>query len=131
MKINKNGNRGLIRQGDVLLVKINKIPETAKRIPRKEVTLALGEVTGHHHTFKDGAVGYAEKLNDHGITLAEYVDVQKLIDEVNGVHTARLEHQEHDAFVAGGSTDTSIQPGNYKVAMPFQYERGELKKVVD
>ena len=131
MKINKNGNKGQFRQGDVLLVKIDRIPESAKRINSKQVTLALGEVTGHHHTFTDGAVGFADQINEHGITLAEYVEVQKLIQEVQGVRVAALGHQEHEAFPVNTGVTESIEPGTYEVVMPFQYERGEMKKVVD
>ena len=133
MKINKNGNPGQFRQGDVLLVKIDAIPKTAKKIKGEMVTLALGEATGHHHSFTGGVVGYAEKVNDHGITLAEYIEVQKLLDEVKGVRVveSHLGHQEHEAFPVDAGTTESIKPGNYEIVMPYQYERGEMKKVID
>lgn len=43
-----------IHQGDVLLVRVEKLPEGIK--PRKDRTLKLGESTGHHHTLTAGTV---------------------------------------------------------------------------
>lgn len=40
----------MARQGDVLVVKIDKIPEDAKLSENK--TIAYGEVSGHYHTFQ-------------------------------------------------------------------------------
>jgi hypothetical protein len=40
-----------IRQGDVLLIKIDRIPENAKKLEDK--ILAYGEVTGHSHRFSE------------------------------------------------------------------------------
>jgi hypothetical protein len=42
-----------IQQGDVLLFhRVEKLPAGCVR--RKDRTVALGEHTGHHHTFEDG-----------------------------------------------------------------------------
>ena len=58
----------MMRQGDVLLVRVKSIPATAKKQnPIKgRIVLALGEVTGHSHTvdadaadwWKDGDTDY-------------------------------------------------------------------------
>jgi hypothetical protein len=60
------------RQGDVLIERVSKIPSSAKKQksgPR--VILALGEVTGHHHSFDGG-------------TVTEYADEEKRYFEVRG-----------------------------------------------
>ena len=45
---------GVIRQGDVCLVRVKAIPKDAVEQPitGNKVILALGEATGHHHRFE-------------------------------------------------------------------------------
>ncbi len=76
------------RQGDTLLRRLSSpIPATAKRI--KSPTLALGEKTGHHHTFSEGgAVAFAD---DERSPVAEFVEVT--------APEAPLTHQEHSTIV--------------------------------
>lgn len=40
---------GYARQGDVLISKIDSIPK--KAVPKKDLIVAEGEITGHHHQF--------------------------------------------------------------------------------
>ena len=41
----------IVRQGDVLLVPVEEIPEDAELVSQgSELTIAYGEATGHHHT---------------------------------------------------------------------------------
>lgn len=72
------------RQGDTLLRRLPVlIPATVKRI--KSPTLALGEVSGHHHTFRDGgAVAFAD---DEKSATADFVRVT--------AETSTLTHEEH------------------------------------
>ena len=72
----------LMRQGDVLIIPVSEIPSGL--VKTNKVTLALGEVTGHHHTIHANATGYAEKDTD----LADYFEVEG--------GPAVLTHQEHD-----------------------------------
>ncbi len=97
------------RQGDVLLVPVANIP--ANRVKTNRVTLAFGEVTGHHHTISNGAVGYAANPTD----LAEYVEVT--------ADTADLTHQEHDTI--------TLPKGTYRSVRQVEYAPGELKNVAD
>ena len=98
------------RQGDVLLIPVNSIPENLKQT--KKVTLALGEVTGHHHSiFNDGVVGFA----DDEESLAEYIQVK------NG--PAELIHQEHDVI--------EIPEGKYRSVIQSEYTPQEIKRVQD
>ena len=80
-----------LRQGDVLLRAI-QIPTEAKHIPIRPV--ALGEKTGHHHSF----------LADPGICLEECVEMYEV--ETKGAITTfiritgdgvSLVHQQHKA----------------------------------
>jgi hypothetical protein len=97
------------RQGDVLITPINEIPSGLKRT--NKVTLAFGEVTGHHHTIYDsGCVGYANEIEG----LAAYLDVES---------DCNLTHQEHDTI--------TIPPGKYKVTRQVEYTPAALKNVAD
>ena len=45
--------RGLIRQGDLLLVPVAGLPEGADRVRSGRLVLAEGEATGHAHVVDD------------------------------------------------------------------------------
>lgn len=97
------------RQGDVLIVPVSEIPTGL--VKTKKVTLALGEVTGHHHTIFDGAVGYAST----DTALAEYF-------EVKGTK-AELTHQEHSTI--------EIPSGTYRNVRQTEYSPSQLRNVAD
>ena len=98
------------RQGDVLITPITQIP--ADLYKTKKVTLALGEVTGHHHSILDGnCIGFAMQEND----LAEYLDV--------GPSGAELTHQEHSTI--------TLPPGKYSVTRQTEYSPEALRNVAD
>lgn len=98
------------RQGDTLLRRVASIP--GKLIKTKSPTLALGENTGHHHTFSEGgAVGFA----DDETALADFVEVK--------APEAPLTHQEH-------STITYPQ-GTYESLKQVEDTSKEVRPVVD
>jgi hypothetical protein len=97
------------RQGDVLIMPVKNIPTSLKKT--KRVTLALGEVTGHHHSISNGAVGYADDENG----LSEYFEV---IDD-----SANLTHQEHDTI--------TFPKGTYKKVIQVEYTPQEIRNVAD
>jgi len=105
------------RQGDVLFIRVDSIPDNVKQIPGNEVTAAEGEVTGHHHTISGGATGYASTVPEKptGRILAEFVEVRQ--------DGAALTHQEHDAI--------SFSPGNYRSIRQTEYTPAALKRVSD
>jgi hypothetical protein len=145
----------VFRQGDVLIREVPKdhIPmmlsgtQTVKRDQRTgKVTLAYGEVTGHHHTFSDKSkvnmfakAGEAEMFEGpsggnsgarelaklrHGVesdplmdpTLRRFIDVQSEV--------ALLEHQEH--------TTIEVPRGFYEVVIQREYAgRQEIRRVAD
>jgi len=99
------------RQGDVLLVPVNEIPSGLKTV--KKLTLALGEVTGHHHSiYGGGAVGFA----DDEEALADYVSV-------SAPEGVELVHQEHDTI--------TIPKGTYQNVRQQEYTFQQMRPVAD
>jgi hypothetical protein len=99
----------MYRQGDVLIVPVNAIPSGLKKT--KRVTLALGEVTGHHHTISEGAIGYGAS----DTALADYFEVKD--------STADLTHQEHDTI--------TLPKGKYQKVIQTEYSPQEIRNVKD
>lgn len=97
------------RQGDVLIMRVNSIPENL--VKTNKVTLALGEVTGHHHSIlSENVVGFAEVET----ALAKYIEVKS---------QAVLTHQEHDPI--------TLPEGTYRAIIQKEYEPGALRNVAD
>jgi len=103
----------IYRHGDVLLTKIESIPKEAKKIAG--ATLALGEVTGHHHSFTSGTVQlYEPKTATDGV---KYVDV--------ATKSASLTHQEHK--------EIRVPQGQYKMSIEREYNPMDkvIRQVMD
>lgn len=103
-------NTKLYRQGDVLVIPVSTIPtDTLKQT--KRVTLALGEVTGHHHSIDVmEAVGYG--TSEDG--LASYFEASSDVE---------LTHQEHDTI--------TIPPGKYRSVRQSEYSPSAIRNVAD
>jgi len=99
------------RQGDVLSIKIDKLPKDLKQT--KACTLAFGEKTGHHHTISNGATGFADPNDTEG--LAEFMTVTE--------DQAALDHQEHDTI--------NFPVGNYRNVIQTRYTPEALQRVRD
>lgn len=98
-----------LRQGDVLLIRVNKIPSDL--VKTKSNTLALGEATGHHHTlFGNDVVCYAENEN----SLADFFEIKT---------EANLVHQEHDAI--------TLPKGKYRKVIQVEYTPAGIRNVAD
>lgn len=94
--------RGLLRQGDVLLIPLDRVPEdviVSEYGPR--LVLAEGEATGHAH------VALADEAE-----LAEAPD-GTLYLFVGGEKGAVLVHEEHDTI--------PLVPGSYEVRRQREY----------
>lgn len=102
----------LMRQGDVLLRRVDSIPRGLKRVPAENgrVVLAHGEATGHHHSFED----------DGGVSLLEGDSGERFLDVGHG---ADLEHQEHGAI--------AVPPGSYEVVRQREYSPEAIRNVAD
>ena len=71
-----------MRQGDTLYIKIKAVPKTAKKSENN--TIALGEVTGHHHTFQ----GQLQIFREPKLSMCrtgQYAEIEN----------AKIVHQEH------------------------------------
>jgi len=106
----KNKKQLILRQGDILLISVDSIPNNL--VKTKKVVLALGEATGHHHSILDGnAIGYAKKETE----LCSFIEVQEAL--------AALTHQEHDTI--------QLLKGKYQVINQVEYTPTEIRRVVD
>lgn len=87
----------LYRQGDVLLKKIDVLPDNLKP---KDKILAYGEVTGHNHKFTSEQVLVFEDVKHQ-----QFVDVKE---------EAILEHEEHKHI--------TIPKGLYEVVIQREFD---------
>ncbi len=99
------------RQGDVCLIRVDALPDGAKKESTDEsVVLAYGEVTGHSHrlmTKVNGLSMYAWK-EDKLVELRE---------------PGQLVHEEHSTI--------ALKPGLYKVVIQREYTPERIRRVVD
>ena len=97
-----------IRHGDLLLIKIDKLPKDVKELERGNVTLARGEATGHAHT----VTGKVALLT---LEQERYLAVQEA--------TAILAHQEHGPI--------ALNEGIYKIMQQREYAPERVRIVRD
>lgn len=100
----------MFRQGDVMLVRVNALPENAQKTKpgQRGVVLAEGEVTGHAHTMS------ADTTTMYTALQREWVVVETDTD---------LTHEEHDAL--------TIPAGIWRVVHQREYDAGEVRRVLD
>ena len=96
------------RQGDVLVERIDTLPEEAE--PKGDGVLAEGEMTGHAHRLD--ATSDARVLVD---SLSLYIEV--------GPAGARLVHEEHGPI--------ALDPGRYRVWRQREYDPTGPRNVQD
>ena len=127
-------------QGDVMLKKIDKLPEGLEKLSTK--VLQESEVTGHHHHFKPTAdvavyqtkpdlLNPSSSLKTITPNLGKYIEVGtngdvylyhgKGFDESPAIQG----RGDHDAF--------KIEPGIYEVDIvrEYDYDKNESTRVVD
>lgn len=106
--------RTILRQGDVLLVKIReKNLDDAARVARQagRLVLADGEATGHAHAIDEAL---AELFEDRRGVL--YLRVQ-------AGRPAQLVHEEHAAL--------DLAPGLYRIVHQREYAPDAIRRVAD
>lgn len=114
------------QQGDVILQKVEKLPDNLKKL--EGATVAFGEVTGHNHTFYDDTVIEAEKF-DHRTNKGSkkvnlYEDSNKTIfAEI--LAPVFLRHQEH--------LPIEFKTGVFRIGIVREYDHVEKlsRKVID
>ena len=104
----------VIRQGDVLLVRVKAIPKDAIEQPIEgtKLTLAYGEVTGHHHRFEFMDTSYNVKLYSKGGD--RYLDVSAPL---------ALLHEEHST--------AKVPAGKWMIPQQVEFTPAELRRVAD
>lgn len=101
-----------IRQGDVLLFPVAKLPKGAVEVKTDgDVILAFGEVTGHAHRIKRAEKPSA-RVYDFGAE--RYIQV---------LEKTPLTHEEHSAIF--------LDAGIYRQAFQHEEKRAEIQRVAD
>ncbi len=102
--------RNQYRQGDVLLIQEDKLPEGCleEEVCGTRIVLALGEATGHSHAID---ASFARAYQNSG--------ERYLVAQMGAV----LKHEEHDHL--------SIKPGVYRVLKQREYEPTGWRGVLD
>jgi hypothetical protein len=93
------------------------IPKTAKRVPLRPV--ALGEVTGHHHSFMSNVADDVAEL----VEMYEGEDGQTYVRVLGEPGEVSLVHQEHKAHI--------VPPGDYAVTIQQECTDWGAKPVID
>lgn len=123
-----------IRQGDVALVEVDRLPDgmTLVEGQEKKIVLAWGEVTGHHHRIEDHIArrreepGAADEIAEAAISRAQAK--ARLWKAPNGerylevIETVTLSHEEHSAH--------ALLPGIYQLPMQVEYVAPEMTRQV-
>lgn len=101
-----------IRQGDILLVPVDKIPQGAKREPlsKEGIVVAEGEATGHHHRIKRTTVS---RRKDRSPEVRAFTKGKTRYIHVPAGVKAELSHEEHETL--------AIPPGDHKVVTQREY----------
>lgn len=114
----------IVRQGDILLVKVNVAPASFAPLPTKNgaVTVGFGEVTGHHHTIADAVwyVAPGTTMDDlHQFALGDKTMPVFVVAQEATV----LTHQEHAPI--------ALDAGVWQVVRQRTYEPGRILSVRD
>jgi len=109
------------QQGDVLLKRVNKLPEGLTEI--KDLVLQHGETTGHKHQFAGNAAVkiYAKPRTQTELRITE-IDGEKYIQVLE---PSALSHEEHKTI--------NVEPGIYQldIVREYDYEKDEVRRVID
>ena len=97
----------MLRQGDVLLIQVDSIPQDAQR-EKGPIILAHGEATGHAHKIKLKSARIFQKEGQRFLR----VPTQAL-----------LEHEEH--------TNLYVPAGDYEVIIQREYSPEAIRNVAD
>lgn len=102
----------LVRQGDVFIQRVERVPDTARQSPLPHGTLVHGEVTGHSHRLEDLETGQLYAGGPAG----------ELFLEITAT-SGRIIHEEH------GPID--LRRGAYRVWRQREYTPQAIRLVYD
>lgn len=122
-----------IRQGDVLLLRVNEMPADTQEVAPdgNRIVLAYGEVTGHAHAIYDHVQAAPTQQDEARATeiAGAAIARAKLYSAANGdrylqvVEPVTLKHEEHTAH--------TLPPGIYKLPAQVEYSPAKLLRVAD
>lgn len=100
------------QQGDITLFKTDELPKDVT--PKKGATLALGEVSGHHHTLYDSLEGAAAKSfnpseEGYGSNAVQLFEDKNKVVYAKVDNVVYLRHQEHKPI--------TVTPGVYRIGI--------------
>jgi hypothetical protein len=101
----------MIRQGDVLLVKVDEVPAEATKVKRDQrgrLIVAEGEATGHAHAIQ------AKSANLFEMGTFMYLEATRKVV---------LAHEEHE--------NIQLDPGTYKISRQREYTPERIRQVAD
>jgi hypothetical protein len=104
------------RQGDILIEKINAIPENLR--VEKGVVLAHGEATGHAHAISEPAA--VKIYSPEAVAGDQQVSSEKF---VHLTKASQVQHQEHAVI--------PLTRGKYRVTRQREYTPGAILNVAD
>lgn len=114
-----------VRQGDVMLVKVDSIPKglEEKKRDRGLVVLAYGEVTGHMHAFKSDAVTcYSDGAEEEYLEIMEQAYLKHgTINEIKGKSDNK--NPDHDGI--------DLPVGKYRIIRQREYTPEKIRRVQD
>jgi hypothetical protein len=125
----------VFRQGDVCLLQVDSMPSDCVLVPdqQSKITLAWGEMTGHHHRIEDHAAarqGEARQAGDAVKTLIASTQAKARLWRARSgdrflevVEPVTLQHEEHTAH--------SLPPGIYKLPRQVEYTPTAFRPVAD
>lgn len=104
----------MYRQGDVLVARVEQVPEGLEAVEREDgkVVLAHGEATGHHHA-----------IAEPGAELLEGKDLEERFLRVLQEGGVALTHQEHSTI--------TLPVGDYRVMRQREYAPEAPRYVAD
>ena len=100
----------LKRQGDILFIRTDVVPEEAEEVKRVDgrVIVAEGEATGHHHA-----------IRTPGVQMLEKEELRWLVADV----PFEVEHEEHDTI--------TFDPGVWVIRYQREYTPEAVRRVLD
>jgi hypothetical protein len=111
-----------VRQGDVLLMPVDSMPEGCELIPdvQDRIILAYGEVTGHAHAIADHITKHRQSPQKYKAGLYRHPSGMRYLHVIEPV---TLQHEEHTAH--------AIPAGFYMLPTQVEYTPAELQPVID
>jgi hypothetical protein len=110
----RQGGHRMYRQGDILIVPIDSLPEGLEPVPAAgaRIILAHGEATGHAHA-----------ISDRNATLFRDPRQTATFLLVPGEDQVALEHQEHETI--------ALAPGLYRIVRQREYAAHSTRFAAD